>query len=187
MTRRQLLAALRMLLVLSVLLGVIYPLVVTGIAQLTMRDRANGSLVSDGGRVVGSSLLGQAFDGDRWFQPRPGSYDPTASGPSNLGPTNPDLLRQVSAAITEVRRRDGLAPGVAIPADAVMTSGSNLDPDITPEDARLQARRVATARGLPLGRVLALIDRQTVAPTFGFMGAPRVNVLLLNLALERLA
>ncbi|MGH2595900.1 MAG: potassium-transporting ATPase subunit KdpC [Actinomycetota bacterium] len=185
--RRQLVAAVRMLLILTLVLGVAYPLLVTGIAQLTMSHRANGSLVTSDGRVVGSELLGQGFDADRWFQPRPGSYDPTASGPSNLGPTNPDLLDSVTQAIASLRQRDGIVPSAPIPADAVMTSASNLDPDISPAYAALQAARVAAARGLPVQQILDLIDRQTAGRTFGFMGAPRVNVLLLNLALERLA
>lgn len=185
--RRQLLAGLRMLLIFTVVLGVLYPLAVTGIAQLTMSHRANGSVVRVNGTVVGSGLLAQAFDGDEWFQPRPGSYDPTASGASNLGPLNPDLLDTVTTAIAAVRQREGLPDGIPLPADAVMTGGSNLDPDISPAYAKLQAPRVAGARGLPVQDVLALIDRQTVGRTFGFLGDPRVNVLLLNLALERLA
>jgi K+-transporting ATPase ATPase C chain len=185
--RRHLLAALRMLVILTVLLGVIYPLSVTGISQLTMSHTANGSLVRSDGTVVGSVLLAQAFDGDRWFQPRPGSYDPTASGPSNLGPNNPDLIDTVRSAVDNLRRRDDMAVGTPIPAEAVTTSGSNLDPDISPAYAKLQAPRVAAARGLDVQDVLALIDRQTAGRTFGFLGDPRVNVLLLNLALERLA
>ena len=185
--RRQMLAGLRMLLILTVVLGVIYPFAVTAIAQLAMTDRANGSLVHSGGVVVGSALLGQAFDGGEWFQPRPGSYDPTASGPSNLGPTNPDLIDTVMNAVAVVRQRDGVANGTPLPADAVMASGSNLDPDISPAYARLQAPRVAAARGLGVQDVLDLIERHTVGRTFGFIGDPRVNVLLLNLALERLA
>jgi potassium-transporting ATPase KdpC subunit len=185
--RRQLLAGLRMLVVLTVVLGVVYPLAVTGISQLTMSDRANGSLVRSDGTVVGSELLAQAFEGDQWFQPRPGSYDPTASGASNLGPNNPDLIDTVTGAVDALRKRDGVEAGTPIPADAVTTSGSNLDPDITPAYARLQAPRVAAARGLEVQDVLALIERQTAGRTFGFLGDPRVNVLLLNLALERLA
>ena len=185
--RRQLLAGLRMLLILTLVLGVIYPLAVTGIAQVTMSHRANGSLVDVDGSVVGSALLAQAFDGDEWFHPRPGSFDPTASGASNLGPNNPDLIDAVKSAIAEVRKRDGVTDGTPLPADAVTTSGSNLDPDISPAYAKLQASRVAAARGIPLQDILDLIDRQTAGRTFGFMGDPRVNVLLLNLALEHLA
>lgn len=185
--RRQLLAGLRMLVILTIVLGVLYPLAVTGIAQLTMSDRANGSLVRSDGTVVGSELLAQAFDGDEWFQPRPGSYDPTASGAANLGPTNPHLIDAVKHNIAALRERDGVTDGTSIPADAVMTSGSNLDPDISPAYAKLQASLVAAARGIPVQDVLELIDRQTVGRTFGFMGDSRVNVLLLNLALEHLA
>jgi potassium-transporting ATPase KdpC subunit len=185
--RRPLLAGLRMLLVLTVVLGVFYPLAVTGIAQLTMSHGANGSLVRSNGKVVGSALLAQAFDGDQWFHPRPGSYDPTASGASNLGPNNPDLIEAVKSAVAALRERDGIADGTPLPADAVTTSGSNLDPDISPAYAKLQAARVAAARGIPVREVLDLIAWQTVGRTFGFMGDPRVNVLILNLALERLA
>jgi K+-transporting ATPase ATPase C chain len=185
--RRQLLAGLRMLLVLTVVLGLLYPLAVTGIARFTMSNRANGSLVRSDGKVVGSELLAQGFEGDDWFQPRPGSYDPTASGASNLGPNNPDLIDTVRKNIAALRESDGVADGTPIPADAVTTSGSNLDPDISPANAKLQAPRVAAARGLALQDVLDLIERQTAGRTFGFMGDPRVNVLLLNLALERLA
>lgn len=185
--RRQLLAGIRMLVILTVVLGVVYPLAVTGIAQLTLADRANGSLVRSDGTVVGSALLGQAFEGDEWFQPRPGSYDPTASGASNLGPNNPDLIDTVKGAMAALRESDGVADGVPIPADAVTTSGSNLDPDISPAYAKLQAPRVAAARGIALQDVLDLVDRHTIGRTFGFLGDPRVNVLLLNLSLERLA
>lgn len=185
--RRQLLSGVRMLLVLTVVLGLAYPLLVTGIAQLTMPTRANGSLVSVDGGVVGSALLGQAFDGPEWFRSRPGAYDPTASGPSNLGPTNPDLLASVREAVRALRERDSVGPGTPVPADAVMSSGSGLDPDISPAYARLQASRVAAARGLAVDDVLALIARHTEGRTFGVLGDPRVNVLLLNLALDRLA
>jgi K+-transporting ATPase, C subunit len=186
MVRRQIVASLRMLLVLTVVTGVIYPLLVTAIAQTTMSRSANGSLVSVNGRVVGSSLLGQAFEGPEWLHPRPGSYDPTASGPTNLGPSDPSLIAVVKKRIASVRAQPG-ASSAPIPADAVTTSASNLDPDISPAYARLQAPQVAAARGLPLAQVLALVDRMTVGPTLGVLGDPRVNVLSLNLALERLA
>jgi potassium-transporting ATPase KdpC subunit len=185
--RRQLLASVRTLLVLTVLTGLVYPLVLTGVAQLGMRSRANGSLVSADGRIVGSKLIGQMFKGDRWFQGRPDGYDPHASGPSNLGPTNPQLIDQVKSNIASLRTQNGLAPGEQIPADAVTGSGSGLDPEISVAFAQLQAPRVARARGLPLDRVLGLIGRQTQGRTAGFLGQPRVNVLLLNIALERLA
>ncbi len=122
--------------------------------------------------MVGSELLAQAFEGDEWFRARPGSYDPTASGPSNLGPNNPNLIDTVTSAVDAVRVLEGVGAGTEVPADAVTTSGSNLDPDITPAYARLQAPRVAAARGLEVQAVLDLIDRQTTGRTFGFLGDP---------------
>jgi potassium-transporting ATPase KdpC subunit len=179
--RRQLVAAVRMLVVLTILTGVVYPLVVTAVAQTTMPARADGSLVRVDGRVVGSSLLGQAFTGPQWFHPRPGSYDPTASGPTNLGPTNPKLIAAARIRIASIGN-DG-----AVPADAVTSSASGLDPDISPAYASLQVSRVAAARGMPASAVLALVERMTAGRTFGVLGEPRVNVLLLNLGLARLA
>ena len=185
--RRRIIAATRILLVLTVLLGILYPLTITGIAALTMRAQAEGSLVTSGGRIVGSSLLGQAFPGARWFHPRPGAYDPRASGPSNLGPDNPALKREVAARSAAIRTSDGVPSGTLLPADAVLGSGSGLDPDISPAYAEIQAPRIARARGLSIGSVRALIDANSAGRTFGFLGEPRVNVLALNLALQRLA
>jgi potassium-transporting ATPase KdpC subunit len=185
--RRQFVAALRMLLVLTVLLGVVYPLAVTGIAQLTMRAKADGSIVSADGREVGSSLIGQLFKGDQWFQGRPDAYDPTASAASNLGPSNPDLASAAKTAATAVRTQNGLSSRTVLPVDAVTTSGSGLDPDISPAFARLQAPRVARVRHLAVSSVLTLIDQQTTGRSLGILGEPSVNVLLLNLALEGLA
>jgi potassium-transporting ATPase KdpC subunit len=186
--RRQWVAALRMLIVLTLVTGVVYPLTVTAVAQLTMKGRADGSLVKDsGGSVVGSSLIGQTFTGDKWFQGRFDTYDPTATAPSNFGPSNPALNKEATTDAAAVRKMNGLASDVPLPIDAVTSSGSSLDPDISPAYARLQAQRVATANGLSVDQVLQLIDRQTAGRTFGFLGEPRVNVLLLNLALERLA
>jgi len=183
--RRTVFASLRMLLVTTLVLGVAYPLLITAAAQGVFGHRANGSLVTSGGTTVGSELLGQPFDGPRWFHPRPGVYDPTASGPSNLGPTNPALGEAGGGALDAVSGSD--RPTGSVPVDAVTGSGSGLDPDISPAYARLQASRVATARGLDVADVLSLIDAQTEGRTFGFLGEPRVNVLLLNLALEGLA
>ena len=171
-----------MLLVMTIVLGVAYPLVITAAAQGLFGQRANGSLVEAGGTTVGSALIGQSFDGPGWFHGRPGSYDPTASGPSNLGPSNPALGDAVRGRLDTVIASDG--PAGSVPVDAV-TSG--LDPDISPAYARLQAPRVAAARGLDVADVLAMIDAHTEDRTFGFLGEPRVNVLLLNLALEGLA
>jgi potassium-transporting ATPase KdpC subunit len=185
--RRQMVAAIRMLVAMTVVCGVIYPLAVTGIAQLVSRDRANGSLVELDGTIVGSSLIGQAFDGREWFHGRPDGYDPTASGASNLGPSNPALGTAAMDAADAARAAEGLRADASLPVDAVTTSGSGLDPDISPAFARLQASRVAQARGLSREQVLQLIDERTKGRTWGILGEPRVNVLLLNLALERLA
>jgi potassium-transporting ATPase KdpC subunit len=186
--RRQWVAALRILVALTVLTGVVYPLVVTGVAQLAMKNRANGSLVKGpDGSVVGSSLIGQAFDGDRWFQGRPDTYDPKATAFSNLGPSNPALNEEATTNADAVRTANHLASDVTLPVDAVTSSASSLDPDVSVAYAKLQAPRVASARGLSVDAVLQLIDRQTEGRTFGILGEPRVNILMLNLALEGLA
>lgn len=189
--RRQLGPALRMLLVMTVLVGIAYPLAVTGVAQGLFPHRANGSLVTRDGKVIGSSLLAQPFTGAQWFHPRPSAagsngYDGTASGPSNLGATNPALLHAVADRVTQYRRENGLAPEIAVPVDAVTSSGSGLDPDISVANARLQAPRVARARGVPVSTVLALVGAHTDGRQWGFLGERTVNVLDLNLALGRL-
>lgn len=186
--RRQLLPALRMLAVLTVLCGLAYPLLVTGIAQASMAAKADGSLLVDAdGEVVGSSLLGQAFEGDEWFSPRPSAagdgYDATASSASNLGPTSPDLLASVAERVAAYRTQNGLAEDAVVPVDAVTASGSGLDPHISVANARLQAARVAGARGLEVDEVLALVDDHTEGRSLGFLGEPGVNVVTLNLAL----
>lgn len=182
------LAALRVLLVLTLLLGVGYPAVVLAVGRL-VPDRADGSLLRVDGQVVGSRLLGQAFEGDQWFLPRPsaagGGYDPLASGASNLGPENPDLLASVAQRRAEVAAREGVAES-AVPADAVTASGSGLDPDISPEYARLQVERVARARDLPEADVAALVEAHVAGRALGFLGEPHVNVLELNAALAAL-
>jgi potassium-transporting ATPase KdpC subunit len=183
--RRQALASIRMLLVITLVVGVAYPLVTTAVAQVAMSHRANGSFVQADGRVVGSELIGQAFEGPEWFHGRPDPFDPTASAPSNLGPTNPELGRLVRERLDAIRAHDD--PQGPVPVDAVTGSGSGLDPDISPAYARLQAARVATARGIPADRVLALVDQLVQGRQLGFLGDPHVNVLMLNLALERLA
>jgi K+-transporting ATPase ATPase C chain len=177
-----------MVVALTIVAGVIYPLAVLGVAQLTMRGRADGSLVTGpDGSVVGSSLIGQAFTGDRWFQGRPDTYDPTATAPSNLGPSNPDLGTEASTNADAVRTQNHLSASIPVPVDAVTSSGSSLDPDISVAYAALQAPRVAQANGLDVGAVLRLIDAHTDGRTFRILGEPRVNVLMLNLAVERLA
>ncbi len=186
--RRQLLPALVAFLALTVLTGVAYPLVVTGIAQVVFPKRADGSLVERDGVVVGSSLIGQQFAGPRYFHPRPSAagdgYDAMSSSASNLGPTNEDFLAEVGQRIEAYRGENGLQDGDVVPADAVTASGSGLDPHISPENARLQAARVADARGLTEDEVLELVDEHTEGRSLGFLGEPGVNVLELNLALD---
>jgi K+-transporting ATPase ATPase C chain len=197
MIRRQLLTALLMTVTLTVLLGLVYPLVVTGVSQLAFNDKANGSLVKDRtGNVVGSSLIGQSFldaDGNaitKYFQPRPSAagagYDPRASSASNLGPSNPKLLDAVTKAVIAYRDLNGLAADQPVPVDAVTSSGSGLDPGISVANAMLQAARVARARSISEDQVVTLIRQHTQARQWGFLGEKWVNVLELNLALNNL-
>jgi K+-transporting ATPase ATPase C chain len=186
--RRQLAPALVVFLALTVLTGLVYPLTVTGVAQVAFPGRADGSLIERDGRVVGSRLIGQAFSSPRYFHPRPSAaghgYDAMASAASNLGPTNPTLLRQIRERRARYRLENDLGPRRYVPIDAVTASGSGLDPDISPANARLQAPRVARARGLALDHVLALVRGATRGRSLGFLGEPGVNVLELNLALD---
>jgi K+-transporting ATPase ATPase C chain len=186
--RRQLLPALRMTIVLTILLGILYPVAMTGVAQGLFSSQANGSLIRRNGTVVGSALIGQRFAQARYFQPRPSyagsGYDPTHSGASNLGPSNPALLQAVAARVAAYRKENALAPGALVPVDAVTGSASGLDPDISVANADDQAARVATARGLPLATVMALIAANTRGRPWGFLGETTVNVLQLNLALD---
>ena len=186
----QLLAALRTLAVITVICGIAYPLAVTGIAQVVFPDAADGSLVTRDGKVVGSALIGQSFEGDEWFQPRPSAagqgYDGAASSPSNLGPTNPDLLASVAERADAYRLANGLDAGADVPVDAVTASGSGLDPHISIENARIQAKRVAQARGLDSVAVQELVDQHTDGRPLGFLGDPGVNVVELNLAVDAL-
>jgi K+-transporting ATPase ATPase C chain len=178
------------LVALTVLTGLIYPAVVTGIAQLLLPGQANGSLIYKDGKAVGSALIGQPFDDPKCFWGRPSATSPFpdnagASLGSNLGPTNPDLQKAVQGRIDAVRAAD---PGntAPIPVDLVTASGSGLDPDISPAAALYQVRRVAKARGLDETVVRRLVEQYTVGRQFGFLGEPRVNVLRLNLALDAL-
>ena len=182
--RRQLLPALVVFLAFTVLTGLAYPLAITGAAQVAFPSRADGSLVERDGRVLGSRLIGQQFEGARYFHPRPSAagdgYDAMASSASNLGPLNQDLLAEVGERRAAYRAQNG----AAAPVDALTASGSGLDPHISPENAREQARRVARERGLPLADVLALVNEHTDGRSLGFLGEPGVNVLELNLALD---
>jgi K+-transporting ATPase ATPase C chain len=188
--RRQLLPALGMLVVFTILTGFVYPLAVTGVAQVAFHDKANGSLVKQNGKVVGSKWIGQNFTKPVYFHPRPSAagdgYDPTLSSGSNLGPTNPKFLTTVRDRIAAYRKENNVAAGVKVPVDAVTASASGLDPDISVANARLQARRVANARSLTLDQVLMLVRDHTDGRSLGFLGEPGVNVLELNLALDKL-
>ncbi|HME46649.1 MAG TPA: K(+)-transporting ATPase subunit C [Mycobacterium sp.] len=196
MLRRQLVPAVMLTVLASLVLGVVYPLITFGIGQLAFRHQANGSLISRDNQVVGSSLLGQPFSDPagnplpQYFQPRPSAagngYDATASGGSNLGPSDPRLLAAVSQRTAAYRALNQLPPNAAVPIDAVTASGSGLDPDISVANADLQAPRVAATRHLPLNTVAALVRDHTTGRALGFLGETRVNVVELNLALDQL-
>ena len=172
----------------TLLLGLAYPLAMTGIAGLAFPAQAGGSLIRDGGEIRGSALIGQAFAKPQYLHPRPSAagtgYDAMASSGSNLGPLDSRLADRIKADAAAYRKDNGVA-GV-IPADAVTASGSGLDPDISPANAALQAPRIAAARGLAAAAVARLIADNTSAPTLGFIGQPRVNVLAVNRALDGL-
>ena len=166
--------------------GVAYPLIITVIAQLAFHDQANGSLVMRDGSVVGSALIAQQFQGDKYFWPRPsaGGYATVPSSASNLGPTSAALQSNVLANAASVRAANKLAADAPIPSDLLFTSGSGLDPHISPAGARLQVARVAAARGVSADSVSALVEKFVEPPQWGFLGEARVNVLQLNLALD---
>lgn len=186
--RRQLLPSVLMVLVFTVITGLAYPLAMTGIGQGLFGDDADGRLVERDGEVVGSRLLGQPFTEPGYFHPRPSATD-YAPGPgyaygSNEGPTSERLLAEVEARVAAYREENGLAADAPVPVDAVTGSGSSLDPQISVANARLQATRVAEARGLDVDLVLDLVDDHTDERPLGFLGEPGVNVLALNLALD---
>ncbi len=188
-TVRQAWVGLRLLLIMTLIVGVVYPAAITIVGRL-VPDRADGSLLTGpDGSVVGSSLVGQAFEGDQWFLPRPSAagdgYDALASGGSNLAADNPALVSAVEQRRAEVAAREDVDPGL-VPPDAVTASGSGLDPHISPAYAELQVPRVARARGLDEATVRALVAQSTDGAALGFLGAPGVDVLELNLALEAL-
>ena len=188
-----------LLVLFSALTGLVYPLAVTGIAQVAMPRQANGSLIEKGGVVVGSALIGQNFKTDRYFHPRPSAttdtdpndatktidapYNAANSTGSNLGPTSQKLVDRVKAGVEAWRAMAGAGP---VPADAVTTSASGLDPDVSPETALAQVASVAKARGLDETRVRELVEASVEKPFFGLIGEPRVNILRLNLALDQL-
>jgi potassium-transporting ATPase KdpC subunit len=199
---RQHIAALRALLVLTVICGIIYPVIMVGVAQVAFKNQANGSLVTYNGKVVGSSLLCQEFTDAKgnplpqYFQPRPSTAsnpasktdygcDPNFSGASNLGPNSPALLQNVQQRQQQIAKFDHVAVS-QIPPDAVTTSGSGLDANISPQYADIQVARVAAARHLPVSQVQALVNKYTQSRVLGFLGEPRVDVLTLNIALDEL-
>ncbi|TAM70026.1 MAG: potassium-transporting ATPase subunit KdpC [Microbacteriaceae bacterium] len=196
-TSRQYWVAVRAMLVMTAALGIVYPLVMTGIGQLTMPAQANGSRISaagiDGGAVVGSSLIGQSFTTAKgaplpqWFQSRPSAanYDADASTGSNLGPNNPDLVKAIDQRKATIEKLDGVT-AAQVPADAVTASASGLDPDISPAYALLQVRAVAAKRGLSESVVKKLVESMIQPRDLGYLGEPTVNVLQLNLALAQL-
>jgi potassium-transporting ATPase KdpC subunit len=200
---RQHLAALRALLVFTALCGIIYPVLMFGVAQAAFHGQANGSLVSSNGKVVGSSLICQEFTDAKgnplpqYFQPRPSNAvnpdsktdygcDPGFSGASNLGPDNPTLTQTVNQRKAAIAKFDGVKES-QVPPDAVTSSGSGLDPDISPQYAAIQVDRVAKARGLSDAAVKALVTQYTQGRNIGFLGEPRVDVLTLNIALDKLS
>jgi len=205
-TMSQLLTSIKITIVLLVIVSGIYPLVVWGVAQVTMPAQANGSLVkSANGQVIGSALLAQSFTKPQYFHPRPSAagsgYDATASGGTNLGPTSDKLIGGIHKKLANgkddpsnfdgvkdlavaYRAENGLPPTTLVPVDAVTRSASGLDPDISIANARLQAKRIAAARGLAVGAIDQIIDKTKQGRALGFLGEPRVNVLQLNLALD---
>jgi len=185
---RQLQPALLMLVAFTLVTGLAYPLVVTGVGQSVFHSKANGSFIERDGIVVGSSLIGQQFSDPKYFWPRPSAagagYDPTMSSGSNLGPTNDDFLAAVSERVAQYRAANGLDDAVLVPVDAVTTSASGLDPQISVANATLQAPRVAKSRNMGVDQVLALVRDNTDQRPLGFLGDQGVNVLKLNLALD---
>lgn len=197
---REIRPAVVVLVALSLITGLAYPLAMTGIAQLIFPYQANGSMIDRNGAVVGSALIGQAFDSDKYFHGRPSAttapdpndstktvaapYNALNSGGSNLGPSNKALIDRVQSDLDKLKSEN---PAAAVPIDLVTTSASGLDPDISPEAALFQVPRIAKARNLPEDRVRQLVADHTEGRLFGLLGEPRVNVLLLNLALDQLA
>jgi K+-transporting ATPase ATPase C chain len=185
--KQNLLISLWFTLVTTVMFGLIYPLAVTGFSQLFFRGKADGQLIERNGKVVGSRIIGQAFTGTGYFHSRPSAagtgngYDPTSSGGSNLGPTNKVLLDRVNGDVQKLRAEN---PGSSVPVDLVTTSGSGLDPDISPAAAEFQIPRVARARQVNEAELRSLVAKHTLGRQFGVLGEPRINVLELNLDLD---
>lgn len=182
-------AALKMLLLMTVLCGFIYPLAITGFAQALFPYQANGSIIEKGGQPIGSEMIGQEFASDRYFSSRPSAnkYDAANSGGTNYGAINANLKKQVEEKTAEVRQTYGLTDKDPVPSVMVLNSASGFDPHMTPESMYFQVKRVATARHLDEAKVKALVDANVEQPVLGFIGEPRVNVLKLNMALDKLS
>lgn len=183
--KKQFTVAVGYTIVTTIIFGLIYPLLVTGLSQLLFPKQANGSLIVKNGQVVGSELIGQSFGSDKYFHPRPSNagngYDPLSSGGSNLGPTNQALVTRVAQDVAKLQQEN---PGVPIPADLVTSSGSGLDPDISPASAAFQVARVAKARGVSEEQIRRIVAEHTQGRQWGVFGEARVNVLELNLELD---
>jgi K+-transporting ATPase ATPase C chain len=183
--KNHLIVAAKFTLITTLLFGLVYPLMVTGLSQLLFPKQANGSLIEKNGQILGSRLIGQAFTSDKYFHSRPSAagsgYDATASSGSNLAPTNQKLVDRVKQDAAKLQQEN---PGVAIPADLVTTSGSGLDPDISPAAAEFQISRIARARGISIETLRPLVARHTQQRQWGILGEARVNVLELNLDLD---
>ena len=184
--KKNLITAVLMTIAMTILLGIVYPLVVTGIAQLVFPRKANGQLIQKAGKIVGSSIIGQGFSGSAYFHSRPSSagngYDATNSNGSQLGPTNQKLIDRVIADVSTAQADN---PGTAVPIDLVTASGSGIDPHITPASAEFQLSRVAKERGTTVDRIAALIAKHTEGRQLGILGEPRVDVLELNIELDQ--
>jgi potassium-transporting ATPase KdpC subunit len=185
---KNLIIAIRFTVVTTIVFGLLYPLLVTGLSQLLFPKQANGSLIVKNGQIIGSELIGQTFTSDKYFHSRPSAagngYDPLASGGSNLAPTNQTLVTRVAQDVAKWQQEN---PGTPIPADLVTASGSGLDPDISPASADFQVPRVAKARGMSPEQLRQLVAKHTQQRQFGILGEPRVNVLELNLDLDAVA
>lgn len=183
--------ALKLLILMTFFLGIIYPLVITGITQAIFPHKANGSLLTLNGKVIGSALLGQKFESERYFWPRPSAiyYNPLPSGGSNLGPTSSDLEKQISQRRSKLLETNGMSDGTIIPLDLLFASASGLDPHISPQAAKFQVKRIALARGFDANsenELYKLVDRHIEPRVLQLLGEPRINVLRLNLALDSL-